>query len=373
VFDSHRPAVAGMLDELARSGIGADWGARKLSRESKLYEPLGYNTGAAWPFLTGFAGLAEYVERRGSVGWQYLDGTADLTFLEPRGYMPELFSGDRLRTIDAAVPHQLFATTGFVSMLLRGMLGIRECRSEVRPSTIARGALSSVEGRSPKSEVALHLAPQLPANWPGVHIANLRWQQAVFDLDIEQQPDATKVRVTPRAGTVRLDLELPLPLGGEWLPDKGAPFSRLDDVPLSAGTWLRADLTVAKPETLVVRYRPGVALVPLHAPLAVGDTSTRLRLIDARFENGAYTARVQGLNGRTYRLQIDTRLEVTGIEAAPLPGGAMSDGAPQPVTVREVSRDGTKRIIELAFAGPTSAGATEWTDAHVIIRTRRAR
>src|SRR5512146_209424 len=113
-----------MLDELAGAGIGADWGARMLSRDSKLYEPLGYNTGAAWPFLTGFAGLAEYAGGRSAVAWQYLDGTADLTFIEPRGYMPELFSGDRLRTIDAAVPHQLFATTGFMSGAMRGLVGL---------------------------------------------------------------------------------------------------------------------------------------------------------------------------------------------------------------------------------------------------------
>ena len=118
------PAVAGALDDLAGAGVGADWGARMLSIDSALYEPLSYNNGASWPFLTGFAALGALRERRGpDAAWPYLDGTADLTFLESRGYMAELFSGDRLRSIDAAVPHQLFATTGFMSTLMRGLVG----------------------------------------------------------------------------------------------------------------------------------------------------------------------------------------------------------------------------------------------------------
>src|SRR5512146_221946 len=98
-----------MLDELAGSGIGADWGARMLSRESRLYDPLGYNNGAAWPFLTGFAGLAEYIGRRGDVGCQSPAPTAYPPSLHAPRPIPPLYSGDRLRTIDAAVPHQLLA------------------------------------------------------------------------------------------------------------------------------------------------------------------------------------------------------------------------------------------------------------------------
>ncbi|MCX6552784.1 MAG: hypothetical protein NTY02_17580, partial [Acidobacteria bacterium] len=48
VFDASRPAVAGALDDLAGAGVGADWGARMLSIDSALYEPLSYNNGAAW-------------------------------------------------------------------------------------------------------------------------------------------------------------------------------------------------------------------------------------------------------------------------------------------------------------------------------------
>ena len=83
VFDPDRAAVTGALDDLAGAGVGADWGARMLSIDSALYEPLSYNNGAAWPFLTGFAALGLYAHGRADAAWAYLDGTADLDI--PRG------------------------------------------------------------------------------------------------------------------------------------------------------------------------------------------------------------------------------------------------------------------------------------------------
>ncbi len=56
----------------------------------------------AVPDRLGRAGALQGRARRAA--WQYLDALADLTFLEGRGYMPELLSGDLLRTVDAAVP-----------------------------------------------------------------------------------------------------------------------------------------------------------------------------------------------------------------------------------------------------------------------------
>ena len=147
VFDTSRPAVAGALDDLAGAGVGADWGARMLSIDSALYEPLSYNNGASWPFLTGFAALALYANGRPDAAWTYLDGTADLTFLESRGYMAELFSGDRLRSIDAAVPHQLFATTG-LHVDADARPGRAERRSAPRRATARRCPTASCSRRS---------------------------------------------------------------------------------------------------------------------------------------------------------------------------------------------------------------------------------
>ena len=217
VFDVDRPAVAGTLDQLAGAGLGADWGARMLSRDSELYEPLSYNNGASWPFLTGFAAQALYSQQRSPAAWTYLDGLADLTFLEARGFIPELLSGDRLRSVDAAVPHQLFATTGLMSTVTRGMLGM---------SVVGSG------GPSVGAGATLRLAPQLPPHWRSARFTNLRFRGSMFDLTVDQSPGAIVARLVRRTGPpVPLALELLLPPGARPTARRGGARSSVGAPP----------------------------------------------------------------------------------------------------------------------------------------------
>jgi hypothetical protein len=335
-FDETRPAVSGMLDQLAGAGVGTDWGARMLSNESELYEPLSYNNGAVWPFLTEFAALALYRNHRAPAAWAYLDGTADLTFMEARGYIAELFSGDRLRSVDAAVPHQLFATTGFVSTLLRGMLGIDSAARTA--SAPARG--SFVDGR-------MRLAPQLPPGWPYLRLRNLRWRGAIFDFAVERTPDLTTVRVMPRAGSAPLSIEVTLPPGAEPLSTPGRrQFTRVG-TDASRGVRLALEEDFSSPETIQIRHRPGIQIATINEPLRLGDDSRRLRIIDARLEAGTYSVRLQGRRGRTYRVTLDAPFAIQSLTGA-----------------REVSREGSVRTLEVTMP----AGAVEWPDVTLQVR-----
>ncbi len=265
VFDATRPAVAGALDDLAGAGVGADWGARMLSIDSALYGPLSYNNGASWPFLTGFAALALYANGRPDAAWTYLDGTADLTFLESRGYMAELFSGDRLRSIDAAVPHQLFATTGFMSTLMRGLVGL---------SALPAGTL---DGQPVPAR--LRLAPQLPAGWDRLTIRNLRWQGVTADVSITRNAGGLSVEITPRGGTLPVELHAILPPGSRqltrdllWRPvtpggstSRGLHLRRFESVAARCG--LRAPRDAGRPgcpAARAARTRRRVVAPPGH-------------------------------------------------------------------------------------------------------------
>lgn len=295
VFDRDRPAVAGMLDELARSGIGADWGARLLSRESSVYEPQSYNNGAVWPFLTGFATLALYSQHRADAGWQYLDGTADLTFIDGRGYTTELLSGDRLRPIETAVPHQLFSTSGLMSGLMRGLVGWKE-----PAATDARRAIV--------------VEPQLPAGWDRLTLRRLRWRDAVFDLTYARDARGIDVSVV-HAGTPRpIVVKLALAPGAEIA--RGARDVRFDGA--------------ARSETTRVSVRPGIEISPLHEPMRVGDPSHRLRVISTSFDGRRYVAHLEGRRGRTYPVRLIVPFVIESIE-----GGAITkrDGATVDVSV----------------------------------------
>jgi len=325
VFDPGHAAVDGMLDELARAGLGTDWGARMLSKESKLYEPLSYNNGASWPFLSGWAALALYKGGRPDAGWQYVDALADLTFLEARGFIPELLSGDRLRSIDAAVPHQLFATTGFASALMRGVVGLEE------------------------TDTGLRLTPNLPASWTYLRIKRLSFRGAHANVEIRRQEGGLSVRADGDKGPVSLDVVLTLPPGSELASSsRTTGWRALPPRPGAAGPEVQVPLQAGPvPQTVTVRARPGIRLMPVHPPLALGDESQRLRVVDAAVRDGIYVARLQGRTGRTYEARLDVPFDVAAIEGA-----------------AEVGREGTVRVLAI----PIPAGPGEWADATLRVR-----
>ncbi len=313
VFDADRPAVAGALDELAGAGIGADWGARMLSRESRLYDPLSYNNGAAWPFLSGFAILALYSQHRADAAWSYLDGTAELTFIEPRGYVPELFSGDLLRSVDAAVPHQLFATTGLMSGIMRGMIGLRE------PPALAPDGVLTIE-------------PQMPPDWNRMTLRRLRWRDASFDVILDREPGGIAVSVSNEGQ--------PRPLVVKLAPAPGAEVR-------GAGRELRFAGGRTR-ETQRVRVRQGFELVAEHAPLALGDPSGRLRIIRTSASGRDFTAKLQGRRGRTYRVRLRAPSSRVAIDGGTLRG----------------TRDGWMEI------DVTFQGERDWIEQALAVRPR---
>ncbi|MGD8816486.1 MAG: hypothetical protein PVJ51_04820 [Acidobacteriota bacterium] len=331
VFDAGRPAVEGTLDTL-----GADWGTRMLSRDSALYEPLSYNNGAIWPFLTGFAILGLYEQGRAPAAWAYLDGTADLTFIDGRGYITELLSGDRLQPIDAAVPHQLFATFGYVAGLLRGMVGLR--------------ADALIDGNGAVTTGGLRLRPQLPAGWDWLRVHNLRFRDTRFDLDIERND--TSITATVRAahaGPLPLTVDLTLPVGArptgpeiESLITAGA-----DTTPRQRGvrvTWSPQPQNGS--DTVRIDHDGGIAIRPLHEPLRLGDTPRRLRVIDTWIDGDAYTARLEGRAGRTYRVELETPLEPVSVSNA-----------------TELARDGDKLLLEVSFP----PGDGDWVTLDLVV------
>ena len=87
-------------------------------------------------------------------------------------------------------------------------------------------------------------------------------------------------------------------------------------------------------------------------PLALGDTPQRLRIIDARFENGIYTARLQVFRGRLYRVRVDVPFVVMSID-----GG------------RETAKDGRIRTIEIAVP----EGPPGWVDTTLQIHVAQTK
>src|SRR3954468_4034592 len=149
VFDADRGAD--MAARLASSEIMTDWGARPLASSSPLFDPLHYNNGAVWPFVTGWVALAQYRYHNAAAGKFALDAIVRTTFDESRGRNPEVLSGRLYKPLDTAVPQQFFATSMVLTPLIRGLFGI-EVDAPIRRLTIT---------------------PHLPPDWDSVRVRNV--------------------------------------------------------------------------------------------------------------------------------------------------------------------------------------------------------
>jgi len=133
-------AAAAHLD---RTELTTDWGARLFATDSPYYDPLSYNDGSVWPFVTGFAILAEYTHHQPSAALHHLHGTAAMSGLTGAGFIPEYMSGERAQALPHAVPHQLFSSSAVITSTISGMLGL--------------------EGNA--ADGTLLLTPHIPQNW----------------------------------------------------------------------------------------------------------------------------------------------------------------------------------------------------------------
>jgi len=269
------------LIKLATDSIAADWGARILSTGSPIYDPMGYNGGAVWPFVTGFAILGQYRYQRPWSAFPLLDAVAQMAFDWSRGRHPELLSGTFYRPLDTAVPQQFFATSMLAAGTLSGMLGW--------------------EPDAPRNRA--RLAPQLPPHWPVVRVHGLRVGSATVTALVHRGPGSLAVQLSAERGRPIIALELPLPPGARLervtVGDSTRPAERLDgprprvrlDVPL--GT---------RPTTVAVEWEGGLDIVPPTPRLTPGQTSDGIRVLDFAWRDGGWDLLVEGVRGRGYDL-----------------------------------------------------------------------
>ncbi len=161
------------LTEIASSKISTDWGSRMLSNQSAAYDPLAYNNGAVWPFLTGYTIWALYRQGHAEAGLQNLRNLKNWVYEDALGAMPEIVSGEYFRPLETSVPHQLFSNFGFTAGLVRGMLGLRI--------------------DTPSRMVTLE--PRLPIDLPFLELKNIKVGDQTLSLRIDQSPDGAVLRV----------------------------------------------------------------------------------------------------------------------------------------------------------------------------------
>ena len=310
------------------AGISTDWGARILTKESALYDPLSYHNGSVWPLFSGWTSMGAYRYGRPHVGAQALYASALLTRQDALGYVTELLSGDYNTAFGRSSHHQIWSEAMVATPLVRGMLGI-----EVRDG-----------GRT------VRVAPQLPADWDRVAVRNAPAGTTgagpgTFGFAVERTATSYTVRFDGLAGrSVELAPALPLDavvrratVDGREVP---VETTRVGDVQRPT---VRLDGPREAAVVVFEMSRAGTGVALRQEPAEPGDVSRQPRVLVAAAGTDALRLVLEGRPGTAAELGIhtdrvvgDVRVPGVGVEA----GGATQAGAVPPAYTLRVSFDG---------------------------------
>jgi hypothetical protein len=273
------PASAGRAAaSFNRPELSTDWGTRLFATDSPHYDPLSYNDGSVWPFLTGFVTEAEFANHRASAGLQHLYGTAWLTGSPGAGFIPENLSGDRAQYLSHAVPHQLFSSSAAIRPLVAGLLGL------------SGDALSGT----------LRFAPHLPASWRSTRFDRFAVGESLVSGVVERAPGRLHVSLRISGKPLHVTLAPALPPGSK-LRKSSISGARLEATPsdvhvvLDAGAVSNLDVTFDVEE--------GVELAPDLPHPEPGDRSRAIRLLDTRIADGRIEFDLAGPSGTSAPLR----------------------------------------------------------------------
>jgi len=279
-----------MIDHFISSELTTDWGTRMLSNNSEAYDPLAYNNGAVWPFLTGLVSLAEYRYNRPYAGYFHLRSIAHLTFENALGYQTEILSGNRFRPLDASVPHQLFSTSQYYNAFIRGLCGLD---------------VDAVHRR-------IVFTPRLPADWDSLSIRNLIIGKDVFSLHLTRNSDKWQLKVNGTAQQPYTCVFSPgLKLGAKIV--KGMVNGHEVEIKKDQiSTLLSGEADI---DLLI---KDGLAVIPPIPIPHVSDRSRTLRIISHTLNRNRHTILVEGVAGQTYKLGMKTSEVIRKVEGAQL-------------------------------------------------------
>jgi glycogen debranching enzyme len=289
------------LERLSSSELTTDWGVRSISVKSKYFQPLNYNYGAVWPFLTSWVTAALYKHHMPLQGYSLLMSTAEHTYEHALGCITEVFSGTNNIWPQEAVPHQGFSTAGVVLPFVRGLLGLEG------------DALTK----------SLIFSPHFPADWKQVSIENYQVGQAKFAFEYERGKDKIVVKVHPQnAQGYRIQFTPALGIGAQ------IQSLHVDGKPVEFRTQERAQVVHIESEIPVredplsidLTFIPTVEILPFVPESKTGDSNKGLKIISLNKEDSKLAIEVEGLTNETYHIRVMMPEHITKVQGAELKG-----------------------------------------------------
>ena len=292
----------GTLRSLASNEISTDWGTRMLANTSRAYDPIAYNNGGVWPFLTGFVAMGEYEYHHSISAFHHLVQTSRLVKADALGFSSEIWSGDYYRPLDTSVPHQLFSSSPVISPFIRGTMGLR--------------------GDEIKKQLAV--APHLPGVWDSVDIKRYRVGAQLFSISMSKTASSFKA-------TIEKNSDEPYDL---VISPGLAAFTRIQSATIDgkparftveeSSQDLHAVVTgrMSRKLEIEIRFSLGVEIDLPAEEVEPGARTSGLKFLGVERGNNDLRMTIEGAAGRSYRVGVrsalaDLRVDGTKVDAGP--------------------------------------------------------
>ena len=289
---------ASTMTRLAHSDMTTDWGVRMLSTESELFEPLNYNYGASWPFVTSWTTAAHFAAGRPWSGYSSLLSTVQDVYNRALGHNTEVNSGLRHTWPQESVPHQGFAIASTVLPTVRGLYGLYF-------DAVSNGLLFS---------------PQVPEDWKGYSFDSFRYGSESLSGHVVRGNGKDTYTLEASSG-VGLQFRPLYPFETTFVEVlvNGAP-AEFQTAKGRAGVWLSLITSIEGTVTIEVRHTEEPSIVPPVWESPIGAESRGLRIIEWTRDGSAATLTVEGRTGERYALGFTNTKAISGIENATVEG-----------------------------------------------------
>ncbi|HEY6951721.1 MAG TPA: GH116 family glycosyl hydrolase, partial [Bacteroidota bacterium] len=249
------------LEKLNSAELTTDWGIRSISNKSKYFEPLNYNYGAVWPFLTSWVATAQFRHHFALQGFNSLLASVRHTFDNGLGDLTEVFSGSQNIWPQEAVAHQGFSSASVVLPLVRGLLGL--------------------DGNASTQEITF--APALPADWDSLRVENFRIKNQILYIRYQRTDKHVEVEVErrgPNDGDWTFSFEPSLGIGTKILAARVNDLAVAFRQVVSSQTVQPVVLTTLGSSLRIeIDFEPTVELLPPSNETRTGDGNKGLKII----------------------------------------------------------------------------------------------
>lgn len=301
--------VAKTLERISSAEITTDWGVRILSNKSSLYDPLNYNYGAVWPFLTGYAAWALYRHHFSLQGFHLLMGNAEHFFDNALGHVTELYSGALYTWPEEAVAHQGFSASGLVLPLVRGLLGL--------------------DGDASAKQIVFE--PAFPADWPEVRVENYRLGEERFNFIYRREDVRIRLEIESRPGNSFSLYFMPALSAGCRLVRasiNGQPVEpehvEGEESEVAMARVRIPPLCLTGREIIDLEFEPTVEILPFRLDSLVGDYDKGLKIVRVMTKEKTLRIVVEGVAGESYDLPLTKRELIQEAIGARLEGDWLS-------------------------------------------------